>query len=90
MVKTEEIVGIVAGVCTSVSLLPQLVKMIKEEKATDISIVMLITLMTGLALWIWYGILREDWPIILTNCFSLLVNFAIIILRQYYKNKGKE
>lgn len=85
--QLENIVGIVAGTCTSVSLLPQLIKMIKEKKATDISIVMLITLLSGLCLWIWYGILKEDWPIIITNGFSFIINILIIILRQFYKQK---
>lgn len=85
MAQLENIIGIAAGVCTSVSLLPQLIKMIKEKKATDISVVMLITLLTGLVLWIWYGILKKDLPIIVTNGVSLLLNILIIILRQYYK-----
>jgi MtN3 and saliva related transmembrane protein len=85
MAALESIVGIGAGVFTSISLLPQLFKMIKEKKATDISIVMLVTLLTGLAFWIWYGILKKDWPIIITNSFSLIVNVLIIALRQFYK-----
>jgi MtN3 and saliva related transmembrane protein len=82
----ENIIGIAAGVCTGTSLLPQLIKMIRERKATDISLPMLIILLAGLVLWIWYGILKKDWPIIATNGFSLLVNFLIIILRWHYKS----
>jgi MtN3 and saliva related transmembrane protein len=85
MIDLEDIVGIAGGICTSVSLLPQLVKMIKEKKSTDISIVMLVTLLSGLGLWIWYGILTKDWPIIITNAVSLVLNVLIIILRGVYK-----
>ena len=84
----ENIVGIAAGILTSVSMLPQLVKMIKEKKPTDISVVMLVTLLSGLGMWVWYGLLKSDLPIIITNCFSLLVNVLILILRQYFKNNG--
>lgn len=85
MKHLENLVGIAAGICTALSLLPQLVKMIKEKKATDIAMPMLIILLTGLILWIWYGLLRHDLPIILTNGVSLLLNLLIIIFRWYYK-----
>ena len=78
-------IGIVAGVLTSVSLLPQLVKIIKEKKAEDLSYFTLVILLLGLACWIWYGILREDLPIIITNSFSLLVNFSVIVVTARYK-----
>lgn len=80
-----QIVGIAAGVFTSVSLLPQLVKMIKTKKAEDISLFYLIILLTGLSLWVAYGFMRDDKPIIFTNIFSLLVNLTLIILGVRYK-----
>lgn len=80
-----QIIGIVAGICTGVSLLPQLIKIIKEKKADDISFFMLFILMAGLAGWVWYGILKEDFPIIITNSFSFLMNCAIIFFRIKYR-----
>jgi MtN3 and saliva related transmembrane protein len=80
-------VGIVAGVFTAVSLLPQLIKLIRNKKAEDISLFFLAILFCGLGLWIWYGVLKEDLPIIATNSFSLLINFAMIVLGLKYKNK---
>ena len=84
-----EIVGIVAGFCTAISLLPQLVKLIRNKKSEDISIFYLIILFIGLSLWIWYGILREDMPIIATNSFSLILNVLILILGLKYKHRNK-
>jgi MtN3 and saliva related transmembrane protein len=82
-------IGIAAGVCTGISMLPQLVKIIKTKKADDISYVMVIVLLVGIAAWIWYGILRSDYPIIVTNSFSLLVNLLVLVFsRRYKKNKG--
>lgn len=78
-------IGIVAGVLTAVSLLPQLIKIIREKKAEDLSYFTLGILLLGLAFWIWYGILREDLPIIITNSFSLLVNFLVIVFTIRYK-----
>lgn len=83
-----QIVGIAAGVFTSVSLLPQLVKMIKTKKAEDISLFYLIILLTGLSLWVVYGFMRDDKPIIFTNIFSLLINLTLIILGVRYKKEN--
>jgi MtN3 and saliva related transmembrane protein len=80
-----QIIGIAAGICTSISLLPQLIKIIRQKKAEDISLFYLILLLSGLILWIWYGIRREDIPIIATNVFSCLLNVAIIITGSRYK-----
>lgn len=80
-----EIVGISAGICTAVSLLPQLVKLIRNKKAEDISLIYLFVLLAGLMLWIWYGWLREDVPVMATNTFSLLLNLVIIVLGIKYK-----
>jgi len=82
-----EIIGIIAGIFTSTSLLPQLIKIIKEKKANAISLGMLFVLMTGIALWIYYGILKKDLPIIYTNAFSLLLNIAVVVFSIKYKQK---
>lgn len=82
-----QVIGIAAGICTSTSLIPQVVKTIKEKKAEDISLVVFLVLGTGVILWIVYGIKRNDFPIIATNAFSLLVNISMIILGIKYKKK---
>ena len=82
----ETLVGIGASAFTATSLLPQLIKLIKEKKAEGVSVVMLGVLFTGLALWIWYGFLKSDWIIIISNSFALIINFAIGALTIRYKN----
>ncbi|HWJ92421.1 MAG TPA: SemiSWEET transporter [Flavisolibacter sp.] len=85
-----EIIGLAAGVCTACSLLPQVVKTMKEKKAEDVSLIMLLVLQAGLVLWIVYGFKRQDIPIIATNCFSLLVNITMVILRVKYRGTSKQ
>jgi len=84
---STEITGIVAGIFTGISLLPQLVKALREQKPQDISWLMLTALLIGLSLWVVYGIQKTDWPIIVTNSFSLLVNCCLIILNFYYRKR---
>ena len=85
---TVQVIGIIAGVCTSISLLPQLIKTIKEKKDGEISYFMLGILLIGIGLWIWYGLLKKDYPIIVTNSISFLLNSLIIVFNLYYRKKG--
>ena len=78
-------VGIAAGILTAVSMLPQLVKIVREKKAEAISYFMLVILLAGIGGWIWYGILKNDYPIIFTNIFSFVVNSTIVIFSVKYK-----
>jgi MtN3 and saliva related transmembrane protein len=90
MEKWSLYIGFGAGICTGVSLLPQLIKIIKKKKAEDISFVMLVILLAGVAGWIWYGVIRNDYPIIITNSFSLLVNLTIIFCSIKFREKSKK
>lgn len=82
-----QVIGIVAGICTSTSLIPQVVKTVKEKKAEDVSLGMLLVLGAGIILWIVYGMKKNDIPIIATNAFSLLVNITMIVLGIKYKKE---
>lgn len=85
-----EIVGLIAGICTSMSLLPQLIKLLKNKKAEDISLFYLLILFIGLGFWIWYGSLRNDIPILVTNGFSLVINGVIIVMGIKYKRAQRK
>lgn len=85
--QTEQLIGIAAGVLTSTSMLPQLIKLAREKKADAISAVMLVVLIIGLSLWTLYGVLRQDWPLIVTNGFAVLLNTAMLVLRQVYRKR---
>jgi MtN3 and saliva related transmembrane protein len=81
------IIGIGASICTATSLLPQLIKIWREKKANDISFYMLGVLFAGVALWIYYGILKNDMIIVIANSVSLLLNIAIVLLSIRYKQE---
>jgi MtN3 and saliva related transmembrane protein len=80
-----QIIGLAAGVLTATSLIPQVIKTFKEKKAEDVSLIMLLVLLSGQILWIVYGFKKDDLPIIATNCFSLMVNMVMVVLRIRYK-----
>jgi len=84
----ENVLGIVAGVLTSVSMIPQLIKVIKSKNAEDLSWVMIMVLISGLSLWVWYGFIQNELPIIVSNAFAVLVNIALLICCIMYKKKS--
>lgn len=81
-------VGISAGILTAFSMLPQLIKVIKKKEARDISVVMLLVLIGGLVMWVIYGNLKDDLPIMLTNGFSVLLNLVLLFFRFRYGKKN--
>ncbi|MBC7933947.1 MAG: SemiSWEET transporter [Rhizobacter sp.] len=87
--QTETWIGLGASICTGISMLPQLIKTYKEKKAGDISYAMLAILMVGLGLWVWYGIVKNDWIIIVSNAISLLINGNIVLLNLLYKDSRR-
>ena len=72
MTELTTYVGTGAGIFTGISMLPQLIKIIREKKAEDISYFMLVILMIGLSGWVWYGIRKNDLPIIFTKSNQLI------------------
>lgn len=83
----EDIIGTIAGVLTSIAMVPQLIKVIKEKNVEDISGLMLGVLITGLSLWVVYGIIKMEWPIILSNSFAVLVNTTLAFFWLKFRNK---
>lgn len=83
----ENILGLVAGGITSVAMLPQLIKVLKNKDVEDLSVLMILFLVLGLSLWVWYGIIKEELPIILSNAFAVLVNICLLISYFRYRKK---
>ncbi|QDP86438.1 hypothetical protein FNJ88_13060 [Chryseobacterium sp. SNU WT5] len=83
----ENILGLVAGAITSVAMLPQLIKVLKEKNVEDLSWLMITSLIGGLSLWVWYGFIKEELPIILSNAFAVLVNVCLLISYFVYRKK---
>jgi len=85
--ETVTVIGIIASVFTGISMVPQLLKIVKEKKAKDVSVLMLVILLMGIGGWIYYGFLQKDLIIIISNSFSLLINSVLIFLTVKYKKK---
>tara|TARA_B100000949_G_C14171325_1_gene403421 strand:- start:139 stop:399 length:261 start_codon:yes stop_codon:yes gene_type:complete len=83
----EQIIGFIAGILTTVAVLPQLIKSWKTKKVMDISPFMFVLLLGGVGMWVVYGIIKNDYPIILTNGISFLLNLSMLVIMLLYQSK---
>ena len=83
-----QILGLIAGALTAIASMPQLIKVIKTKNVDDISWLMLVILISGLSLWVWYGFEQDELPIILSNSFAVLVNITLLICYFIFKDKN--
>lgn len=84
----QEIIGYLAGIFTSVAVIPQISKAWKTRQVDDISLTTVGILACGLAMWVAYGIMKQAWPIIITNGLSLLMNvflFGLVVKTKHGK-----
>ena len=77
-------IGTVAGTLTTAAYLPQVVKVWRSRSAGDISLQMYILMVTGSALWVSYGVMLADWPLIVANTVSLLFTATILTFKLRY------
>lgn len=76
-----EIVGALAAVITTFAWLPQIMKIVRERQARDISLGTTATLASGVFLWIVYGLAIGSAPVIAANSVSFLFIAAIVGLK---------
>jgi MtN3 and saliva related transmembrane protein len=71
-------IGLAAGLLTTTSLVPQVTKIWKSKSAKDVSRRMFIAFCLGVALWLAYGIIKQDIPMMIWNSISLALALAIL------------
>ena len=75
------VMGFIAGMCTTSAFLPQVVKIFRTRKTEDISLFMYIILTTGILLWVIYGSLIGDIPLVLANGITFIFASSILVLK---------
>lgn len=75
------VLGMAAAVCTTTSFLPQVAKTIRTRHTDDISLLMYVILTLGLFLWLVYGYMRSDLPLMAANSISFTLSAIILILK---------
>ena len=80
-------VGLVAGLLTTVSLIPQIWKIYQTRGAKDISLGMYITYSLGVLAWFIYGILLHDFPLMLWNGTGLALAVVVIAMKLIFDKR---
>ena len=75
------VIGYVASGFTMVSFFPQALHTWKTKRTKDISLPMYIATVTSMVLWLVFGLMIQESPIILTNCVSLCFALPILLLK---------
>lgn len=76
-----ELLGYAAATCTTVSFVPQAIKVIRTRHTADLSLAGYTIFAAGVALWLIYGCLIASWPVMLANSLTLLLVSCILALK---------
>ncbi len=79
-----EILGLAAGTISSITFLPQVIKIWQTKSAKDLSMPMLLLLVLGVSLWLAYGIIIKNTPVIYTNSMVLFMTFIMLFFKFKY------
>jgi MtN3 and saliva related transmembrane protein len=80
-----QILGLGAAVLTTAANIPQTIKVIRTGSTKSLSAATYAMLFLGMILWVIYGILREDIPIILANGIAGLLCGIILGMKLWAK-----
>jgi MtN3 and saliva related transmembrane protein len=75
------IIGSLAAICSTVSFVPQAWKIIRTRDTSGLSARMYAVTVTGFSLWLAYGIMLGEWPLIVTNAVCLALSAFILAMR---------
>ena len=79
------ILGMSAGFLTTMSFIPQVIKILRTKHTKDISLGMYTILLVGVFLWLVYGIYLEELPLILFNIITLILCSLVLFMKLKYK-----
>lgn len=74
-------IGMIAGTLTTIAFVPQLVKTWRSRSARDVSLLMFAGFSLGVALWLVYGIMRQDVVVVLFNAITLVLAGSILYFK---------
>src|SRR3954463_5612403 len=86
--QASDILGYLAGTLTTVSLLPQVWRSFRTKDVSGISLRMYFIFTTGVAIWLAYGIVLQERPMIIANSVSLLLACLVLAMKIRYGRRG--
>jgi len=84
-INNMEIVGYIAGVLSILTYVPQIIKLYKIKKTEGLSILTVVMICISVLLWLCYGIVLNNVPMIVTNALICLMTLSILVMIYMYK-----
>ncbi len=78
----SEIVGFLAAFCTTIAFLPQAIRTFRTKNTDGISLSMYSIFVLGVIMWLVYGILLNDIPLIIANSVTLALSASILVMKM--------
>lgn len=85
-----QIIGLLAALFTTVANIPQAIKVIKTRSTKSLSAPTYTMLFLGMSLWVAYGVLKSDIPIILANSIAGSLCGIILFMKLLALLKSKK
>jgi MtN3 and saliva related transmembrane protein len=76
-----DLLGLAAGFLTTVAFVPQVAKVWKDRSAKELSLKTFLAFSSGVVLWLLYGIVLGEFPMILWNAVTLALVAAIVVMK---------
>ena len=83
-----EILGFVAGTCTTAAFLPQVIQVWRTRSAADISLGMYCVFLLGVFLWLAYGIIMSAMSMIVANSVTLCLAGMVLLMKLRFERAG--
>lgn len=85
----QELVGSIAAFLTTVAFVPQAYKVYKTNQTKDLSLFLFLIFSLGVFMWLIYGIMKEDSPIMIANSITLFLSLYILYKKISIDNSKK-
>jgi len=80
-----DIIGMIAGTCTTIAFLPQVIKIARTKHTHDLSMPMYVIFSIGVFMWLYYGVITNSLPIIAANGVTFIMSLYILAAKLRYK-----
>ncbi|MFT5705933.1 MAG: MtN3 and saliva related transmembrane protein [Oceanospirillaceae bacterium] len=84
------LVGLLAATCTTAAFVPQVIAILRTGNVDGISVLMYSIFTVGIALWLSYGVLVNDLPMLLANSISLILAISVLSLTVFKRSQQKK
>lgn len=84
-IELSDVLGHAAAFLTTVSFVPQVLRVVQTKSTKDISLGMFLLMAAGVTLWLIYGLMIMAWPLIFCNGTTILLVLIILYYKVRYK-----